>query len=560
MSAPAVTGAATDIAPAPLANASTTLVKPNLMFIIDDSGSMDDYQMPGYTNDSYCKDDDNTLRSCDRGTPAFHAGTWNKVMYNPEITYVPPKNFDGTSKESYDTPTEWQNVPIDGYGIDSTSTRDLLNGGWEDYVWCKDSNAGSDDNYPVTINGYEKCRYPIDANGDWMYPRDGDTDNRHSVDGANPPYYYTHSINPVQWCDARITGNVANRGLGKGVFPPEPGKNSCSLKKDAVNPYNASKTFQYPKFGKWTRWEIKPGNTYPRAESRADCSGTVGPTGCTYAEEMTNFANWHAWYQNRAMTMKTAAGIAFERLNDKFRIGYLVINTGSTVESDEFLKIDDFTPAHKKAWFDMLYATPTSGGTPLRQALSVAGRYYANVTTGINNGISDDPIQYSCQQNFAILTSDGFWKDDAGQKLNGDPIGDHDSNLASAPRPLYDANSESGLLSDVAQYYYITDLRPAGSIGALGIDVSTNNVPGKSTNDPQNDTASHQHMTTFTIGMGVDGTLEYKADYRENPTGDFAQIISGTKNWPSVTADSPTSIDDMWHTAVNGRGQVFQRQ
>ncbi len=53
----AVYGASTDIAPAPLANASTAVVKPNLMFILDDSGSMGRDYMPDYVDDEeLCKD------------------------------------------------------------------------------------------------------------------------------------------------------------------------------------------------------------------------------------------------------------------------------------------------------------------------------------------------------------------------------------------------------------------------------------------------------------------------------------------------------------------------
>ena len=171
--------------------------------------------------------------------------------------------------------------------------------------------------------------------------------------------------------------------------------------------------------------------------------------------------------------------------------------------------------------------------------------------------MSDDPIQYSCQQNFAILTSDGYWTNNAGDKLDGTTIGDHDSDASSAPRPLLDGKKDSGTLADVAQYYYITDLRPTGSIGALGTDVSTNNVPGKPTGDPQNDTASWQHMTTFTVGLGVDGTLTYSPDYRNKPSGDFLAIKSGTADWPTPVSGEPTAIDDLWHAAVNGRAKYF---
>ena len=62
------------------------------------------------------------------------------------------------------------------------------------------------------------------------------------------------------------------------------------------------------------------------------------------------------------------------------------------------------------------------------------------MTTGINNGITDDPVQYSCQQNFTIMSTDGFWNGGAGQKLDGSAIGNQDSDPTTAPRPLLDGS------------------------------------------------------------------------------------------------------------------------
>ena len=77
-------------------------------------------------------------------------------------------------------------------------------------------------------------------------------------------------------------------------------------------------------------------------------------------------------------------------------------------------------------------------------------------------------------------------------------------------------------------------------------------------------------MTTFTIGLGVSGTLVYNPDYRSlaTTTGDFADIRTGAKGWPLwpdpaldyvdfTNYNNPKSIDDFWHTAVNGRGRFF---
>ena len=96
-----------------------------------------------------------------------------------------------------------------------------------------------------------------------------------------------------------------------------------------------------------------------------------------------------------------------------------------------------------------------------------------------------------------------------------------------------------------------------------------NNVPSAGPN-PEDDNAPHQHMTTFAVALGVSGTLNYRSDYRSlsTLTGDFADIRTGVKNWPlwpdplldysdATNYNNAKSIDDYWHTAVNGRGRFF---
>ncbi|MDR0259419.1 MAG: hypothetical protein LBI76_06395, partial [Comamonas sp.] len=116
----------------------------------------------------------------------------------------------------------------------------------------------------------------------------------------------------------------------------------------------------------------------------------------------------------------------------------------------------------------------------------------------------------------------------------------------------------SNSLADVAQYYYATDLRP-------GDENSTprgwpNQVRPVGTG-AEDDKATWQHMSTYVIGMGVSGTLKYHKDYKAG-AGDFADLRSGLKTWPiwpreGANEESPESIDDFWHTAVNGRGLYF---
>ncbi|MHB1291585.1 MAG: pilus assembly protein [Sulfuricella sp.] len=126
---------------------------------------------------------------------------------------------------------------------------------------------------------------------------------------------------------------------------------------------------------------------------------------------------------------------------------------------------------------------------------------------------------------------------------------------------MKDGLNKSDTLADVAMYYYQTDLRTSalgnctGAQGA-GTDVCENNVPGSGA-----DINTQQHMTTFTLGLGVNGTLAYSEDYLSGGSADYNAIVQGTKNWPDPINNSGAErIDDLWHAAVNGRGVYFSAQ
>lgn len=319
--------------------------------------------------------------------------------------------------------------------------------------------------------------------------------------------------------------------------------------------------------GTFSRTDIVSGSTYPWpvGSVRSDCAANP----CTYAEEMTNFANWYSYYRTRMQMMKTSAGRAFGPIGDSFRVGFITINpmSSGSVSSSRYLKINDFTTGaggQKQSWYSKFYGTGFNGSTPLREALSRVGWIYAGkLNTGLTTGIptTDDPVQFSCQPNFTILSTDGYWNGNGSQNLSGTAIGNMDSDPTdaysrfisvatgsppvSASEGVYEGagSASSGSLSDVAQYYYKTDLRPsmADNMRARG-----------------RDSAPHQHMTTFTVGLGLDGELDYvNAQYETSTSGDFYDIRRGAKVWPVPVADSPSALDDLWHTAVNGRGNFY---
>lgn len=122
------------------------------------------------------------------------------------------------------------------------------------------------------------------------------------------------------------------------------------------------------------------------------------------------------------------------------------------------------------------------------------------------------------------------------------------------PKPISVGITRS--LADIAMYYYDTDIRPS----------MPNNLPVPAAGaSPLSDTNRFQHMTTYTMGLGVSGYLKYAPDYATNPASasDWASLVAGTKVWPAPTAPPLNSgandarVDDLWHAAVNGRGRYY---
>lgn len=466
--------ATTDIANAPMASSSSSAVKPNIMFILDDSGSMswsylaDSVFSNGYVNKI-----------------GYRNYLCNKIYYNPASTYTLPSAADGTSMPA----PPFTAAYYDGY-MGSTTVN--LSTGF--MAWR------SDDSSPSTPSGYtEDC---------WSTSGSCSPGGSSTIPNSQEPaYYFVYKGNKA----GNLGDNSNNDHCKDYLYDTSAGSGSKNWYKVVVSA----------------------------------TSGTGG------TDERQNFANWFSYYRTRMLAMKSAAGRAFKSIGSTYRVGLSTINyTGTDNANAEFLNISEFDTTQKQTWYDKFYGVVPGGSTPLRAALSKAGRIFSGKT-------GTDPVQYSCQQNFAILSTDGYWNGSAGYQVDGSTaVGNQDG--GSTARPMYDGLNRSDTLSDVSMYYYKTDLRTSelgNCTGAAGTDVCENNVPGAGS-----DINTQQHMTTFTLGLGVNGTLVYSEDYLQGGSTDYNAITQGTKNWPAPAADSQTAVDDLWHAAVNGRATYFSAQ
>ncbi len=290
----------------------------------------------------------------------------------------------------------------------------------------------------------------------------------------------------------------------------------------------------------FTRIEIRTGTTLPaKAPARTDCPLAA----CTIAQELQNFANWFQYHRSRILTARGGSGQAFSKQSSTIRVGFGTINTNGTIIN----KIsDDFSTANKTNFLNTLYKQRMpAAGTPLRNAVDDVGQYFTDTsTTGpwqTQSGVGATSTQLTCRQNYNILMTDGYWNGAAaagGRNANYDgtaapTITGPSSTYTYSPTGPY-SDTYADTLADIAFYYWSRDLRP--DWGSAKKNVPTSGA----------DPAFWQHLVHFTVGLGVNGTLD--------PAADLPALTAGTKQWPQA---STNQVDDLWHAAVNSRGKYF---
>ncbi|HMM51371.1 MAG TPA: PilC/PilY family type IV pilus protein [Burkholderiaceae bacterium] len=653
--APMAWAADVDLSDKPLASGTSGEVKPNVMIILDDSGSM---------SFSYLPDDAVKFH----GKYGYVSSQCNGVYYNPDVVYRPPidasgnaypdADFNAARDDGFDSGSTARN--LDSQFMANRFSPESANTAYNSssYKPYKNSALGPSGAYYYVYSGSQTKKDYTNTNSAFYKECNSSFE---STPGAN--VFAKRRLAPAMTTtiDATCSGscgsnnNVTSIKVGTVELMSSSTGNASSIGtmantiRDRINAKTATTGFSATaSSGTVTiTGPASAANLTPVIVKSGNGSMTfaadVFPE--TDAAKLTNFANWYSYYRVRLLAAKTAMGHALGSLSEpsNYRIGYSTHSyTGTDSNSTSFQAIDDFCgPApgcdQRTKVYAKLYGAGANGGTPLRPALSKIGRIYAGK-------LGDDPVQYSCQQNFTILTTDGFWNGGSGYQLNGSSnVGNQDG---SAQRPMWDGattkqvdtyqrytyslsncsggrqsvkrqeqrmkvttpiepsgspvseawtnygsatnyisctkpapalpnpnptdpvlisstttttGGTSDTLADVAMYYYQTDLRTSALGNCTGAtvdgktyDVCENNVPGSGT-----DKASHQHMTTFTLGLGISGELEYCENYDSGACADFEAIKQGTRIWPTPTADDLTTVDDLWHAAVNGRGKYF---
>jgi type IV pilus assembly protein PilY1 len=636
---------ATDLSSVPLPTytvGSTVDIKPNILMVLDDSGSMGWDYLPDWANDVPSNYTGPTTGSAGADTlwtstslPPFlyFNPSFNGLAYNPAIVYSPPTMFtSGGAKDTSKYPSmtagntsNWTAVPNDGYRVQDTSGNSNLVDNRRSFFYT--TQAGEYCDSPALTN----CQTLSAPSGKFAYPAPlrwcsdqqlttcrGLQSSTYKYPRMPAPRIATLAITSTT-SNSKITGiTVDSKQIMAGSADISGGSsasnnlatnvatqiNSCRYAPasscqvvgyfavasgSTVTIYAPGVPSAAPAFttsgtltatlGSFDRAAIPlpawangtrstnpvPGEnlrtqitssvtSYPypgtaaKASTRTDCAGTT----CTYAEELTNYANWWAYYRTRMQMMKSATSRAFGSLDTdaditagttRYRVGYLTINNNT---GSDFVNITDFGGAQKFTWFTQLFKANPGSNTPLRSALATAGQLYGGVMNGnsFRGKTVTDPLQFSCQKNYTILSTDGYWNtnsnapnDGKGSKLDGSTmVGNQDGSL---PRPYNDgANAQVQTRTSTLQSRTQTQVAEKGKlqIRTSQLQKRTAQLQFATSTDKGKNWSAWQNTTSCTW----DNTNNSRTKCQYANWTSWAGVGSCSQNTPSNTSDGVT--------------------
>jgi len=509
------------------------------------------------------------------------------------------------------TNTFWAGVPRDKpstYGYEGSNANDIRHY-WPN-MWGTGIASGTSVSTYLSYNYYKNDETNEGKVGRYMRSAEGN------------PLYYNPRVTYLPWPtsanDKVRMGNATTTAVKVNVDRPDNGTNTLDItaqRGTGNNKYWPATWYTYKgttalAFGSpaaqanniasnFDRFEITTTSAgFRRYATRTDCSGAIyvpsaaspAQTGCTRAEELQNFANWLQYYRNRRLMAKGGVSAAFALQGEALRVGYGQINTDGT----KVRGVERFTGSSRQGFFNLLYTNGSgNGGTPLREALYDVGEYFRTAEPWYDSPPTVSTNEYSCRRSFHILSTDGFWNSGAatgdaannndsfmsGNSLMETPpnprksnvrykFGDNETSDPNDPlvgrftvKPFTD--NRANTLSDVAAYYWRTDLRTAAN----------RVVPS------QRDPAFWQHVTTFTVGLGISGSGDVEVSGSKivptNSTAAWAQPFLGQPwlssqelrdqliaqkvdvTWTAPNADNAATGDDLIHASMVGRGRYF---
>jgi len=586
-------------------------VAPNIMFILDDSGSMawrnmNNRDVTTVSGTSFSSSPDAngvsngtgyTTQSTGNGAMYMQSYATNSLYYNPSVNYQPWMQATGvrmTGGQSYTAAySDALDVPYSSAGTTS-GTINLSNNTQTFYVPKQPNNTSG--TYLSSIANY--YRYQILPGGD-IYRSEyagytegntptisatvGTATGTVNANGYSAVFAVTLPSGATNLVISSAGGTPTSGQRGADMYVRSGNNNVTTSNWDwrsrnngngeSVSIGAASGTY-YVRLYAQTAFTGPVTITYSYMDGSQGCStATSGsawrgceqttPTGRTQSAELSNFATWYSYHLTRTKAAKAGAAEAFATLDSKVRVGFRTIwdrnnfdipvgdgNDGRFVNNVRDATIPGSTnTTSRSTWFNRLFAAGASGGTPLQAALNSAGQYFSKSEASGPYGPESGSAQLSCRQNFTILTTDGYWNTSVVNSGNAD---------GTAGSRIVGAKGASYTYAAAAPYRdtYSNTLADV-AMKYWKTDLRTEDYMGNASkpennNVPTSDAnpAFWQHMVTFGISIGLKTTQGWSSvnDVPANPT------------WPDPGTGSPGTdkaerIDDLLHAAVNGRGQ-----
>lgn len=440
--------AAVDIANAPLF--VTTTIEPNIMFLIDDSGSMhfelmpdslilnsSRYVFPRADNVYGPSDYSNYVPTVDNNNPynaLSRSPQVNSLYYNPGVTYTPWSKSDGSLWPNANPSAAYHNP-----AKTSAGSRNLTV-----------SNTQTPSRW-YSCTSTSSCSYSTSGKTFW------------------PATYFWHNGGSI-WTWGNYTKTEIRSSTASYSGEGRENRSDCAAAASGTCTYDE----EIQNFANWY--------SYYRSRVLAARAG-IGKAFSQQSEGMR---------------------VGFGAINK----GSTTIDGLSTHTIVRGVRT--FSGTDRDDFFDMLYERDVpAAGTPLRTALDAAGQYYSRTNNagpwGAVPGTNNTTAHLQCRQSYTILMTDGYWTE--GSSYDADTSGAR-NNVDNTSGPVITApdgttyqytasdpykDGYSNILADVAMYYWNRDLRT---------DLS-NEVP----TSPQNP-AFWQHMVTFGVGLGVTGSVD----------------------------------------------------
>jgi len=294
------------------------------------------------------------------------------------------------------------------------------------------------------------------------------------------------------------------------------------------------------------------------------------------AAQQQNFANWFCYHRNRTLAAKfvLAKTITDVPLGSPLRIGLDTLESTTTTKNFPMISITSAavgdagynTRVTKR---EFIYNLTFDSATPMRIAYQRAGNYFTcndNTATPFGSGsgkacaIQPTAQGGQCQQNFAVIITDGAYNDDGGYGGTYSPDtvgtltarGDADDNTNSTSNTsIYDGgptgpyySAQTNTLADLAMFYYKTDLSTLPNEVPTICDVDEN---------PQ------QHLVTYALSFGPPDTVNEPLAHPNTSTSCTATptVPPPVGGWKDTSSTTEYKINDLVHATYNGRGKFY---